>query len=60
MQWHKMLDQVGIAVKEVFGVSGMGASFSFPYQQFIFGQQMKESISSNMQILFFKKGLEHY
>jgi hypothetical protein len=36
MQWRKMLYQVGISVKEMFTVSGMRASFSFAYQQFVF------------------------
>jgi len=57
VQRRKSLYQIGVAVKEVFGVGGGNVSFSVTNQQLIFGQQMKERISSNAYFLFQKKWL---
>jgi len=56
MQWRKMRYQIRVSVKEVFGVSSVCASFPLPYQQFIFCQQTKESISAYTRFMPSKNG----
>ncbi len=60
MQWRETLYQVGIAVKEVFGVGSMHTSFFSSHQQFIFCQQIKKRISANDYIFFNKERFQHY
>ena len=59
MHWLEIMHQVGIAVKEMFGVGGVHTSFFISYQQFIFCQQIKECISAYQYFSLLKEGLQH-
>ncbi len=56
---RETLYQVGIAVKVMFTVGSINVSFCFTYQQFIFCKKIKKSISSDDDVMLFKKRREH-
>jgi hypothetical protein len=60
MQGRKTLYQVGIAVKEVFAVGGIYTSFSFANKQLVAGQQIKEVVSPDADIVLLKEWLQHH
>ena len=53
MQWREILYQVGIAIKEMFGVGSKGAAVTLTHQHFIFRQQIKQPITANAQVIVF-------
>lgn len=58
-EWLKILCQVGIAVKEVFGICGKHTAFCFSYQQFVSFQKIKEAVSSYVDVMLMKERLKH-
>ena len=59
LEWCKISHQVRIAAKVMFAHGGIYIAFAFTHQQFVCAQQVKEFIPSYIDVILFKKWLQH-